>query len=479
MLGAILAIFPRQAPMDQRVAQVLGAAGLGLIAYAILFYSEQTPFPGAAALAPCVGAALILYTGQRNMTLAGRLLSTNAFRYPGLISYSLYLWHWPVLVFYKKYAITPISQMEIAMLVVAMTVAAWASWKFVEAPFRTRNVLAKQKSLFAVGGGVMLASAACGAIIGLNDGLLGQMVGPVNRILEAKNDMARLGSERIIIPAAAGKAAIRTMFIPIGAGNPGKATFAVWGDSHAVALAPGVSASAAKFGHAGIFIGADSCPPLIGAETDQGKKEDIDECKYITSAFMDYLSEHPEIKHILLISRWALYATGEWYKNEYEGRPDFLIRDQKTVSMSKDENKRVFKRSLGRTFERLSLLGRSIILVTDVPETGRNIPDTAARAMLSGHDIELRPRTDDYRARQAFVASVFDENKDKYDLMFIRPHEKMCGKEYCDVFDGGVPIYFDDDHITQTYALKLSYLFDPIFQSLKSGGAPPRRDPVK
>ena len=151
MLGAILAIFPRKAPLDQRVAQVLGAAGLGFIAYSILFYSAQTPFPGAAALLPCVGAALILYTGQTNMTLAGRLLSTSAFRYPGLISYSLYLWHWPVLVFYRLYAITPVSQMETAMLMVAMTAAAWASWKFVEAPFRTRNVLARQRPLFAAG----------------------------------------------------------------------------------------------------------------------------------------------------------------------------------------------------------------------------------------------------------------------------------------------------------------------------------------
>ena len=187
MLGAILAIFPRKAPMDQRVAQVLGAAGLGFIAYSILFYNAQTPFPGAAALAPCVGAALILYTGQRNMTLAGRLLSTSAFRYPGLISYSLYLWHWPVLVFYRMYAITPVSQMEIALLLVAMTAAAWASWKFVEAPFRTRNVLAKQKFLFAAGAGVMLASAGIGAIIGFNDGFPARFPDQAYKILTVKD----------------------------------------------------------------------------------------------------------------------------------------------------------------------------------------------------------------------------------------------------------------------------------------------------
>ncbi len=101
MLGAMLAIFPRKTLAPQGVAELLTAAGLGAIVYAIFFYSSVTPFPGAAALAPCVGAALIIYVGESNPSYAGRLLSTGWFRYPGLISYSLYLWHWPMLVFIK------------------------------------------------------------------------------------------------------------------------------------------------------------------------------------------------------------------------------------------------------------------------------------------------------------------------------------------------------------------------------------------
>ena len=162
MIGAVLAIFPRTGPMDQRLAQTLSATGLGLILYSILFFHEAMPFPGEAALLPCVGAALLIVTGQNNLTWAGQLLSTNTFRYPGLISYSLYLWHWPVLVFYRFYAITEVTNLEIGMLFALMTAAAWASWKYVEAPFRTGAALANRRFLFAGGAGMMLIFAGFG-----------------------------------------------------------------------------------------------------------------------------------------------------------------------------------------------------------------------------------------------------------------------------------------------------------------------------
>lgn len=466
LLGALLAIYPRGAPLNRQLAELLGAAGAALIIYAILFYSEATPFPGAAAILPCAGAALIIYTGQANATFTGRLLSTSAFRFPGLISYSLYLWHWPVLVFYKMYAITQPSHLETALLFVVMTAAAWASWKFAEAPFRTRQLLRRQRSLFAAGGGVMLASAAIGVIIGLADGFPARLPDRINQILAAREDgpgSSNFGNLR----SENGK------FEPthyIGAGEPGKASFAVWGDSHAEAMLPAVSASAAKFGLTGIFIGTNGCPTLLGAVR---INPEFNRCRELTSAFMTYLPQHPEIGHVVLISRWAINATGERYKNE-KGASIFT-RDSETVSLSYDENRRVFKRALERTFAQLASWRRSIILVTEVPETGWHIPDTAARIMLLGHDIELRPSAAEYAARQAFVTSVIEENRDRYGLTLVRPQDRMCGSDYCAIFDGDTPLYKDDDHITGTYALKLSSLFDPVFSAMQPDGAPERK----
>jgi len=460
MLGAMIAIYPRKAPMDQRLAQLLTVAGSGFIIYSILFYSEAMRFPGAAALTPCVGAALILYTGQSNVTQVSRLLSTGAFRYPGLISYSLYLWHWPVLVFYRLYAITPLTHAETAMLLAVMTAAAWASWKFIEAPFRTRNVLARQKPLFAAGAGVMLVSAAAGAIIGFNDGFPGRVPDQVNRILAAKGDRAKIERCEIVIPEEAGKAA-PTKICMIGANNPDKVTFAVWGDSYAEMLTPGIDAAAKRAGVKGILFNRNACSPLLGHDR---LVKGIAGCPDSAAAAIAYLTGHPEISHIFLISRWTWHAEGIGYKND-EG-PQAFTRDPLTESLSVEENRRVFKRSFERTLAQLQLLGRQVAVVTSTPEMGWNIPAIAARANIFSRDLEFRLSIKEYTDRQAFVTEVFNENKERYGLTFIRPHEEMCDAEYCAVFDGEKPVYSDDDHITQTYALKLSHLFDPIFQEM-------------
>jgi|GEM_PF-3044847 len=114
--------------------------------------------------------------------------------------------------------------------------------------------------------------------------------------------------------------------------------------------------------------------------------------------------------------------------------------------------------------------------MTSIPEVGENIPSAAARAIILNRNIEFRPSVKEYTDRQAFVTEVFDKSKDRYNLTFIHPDEKMCGDEYCAVFDEDIPIYFDDDHITRTYALKLSYLFDPIFQEMAHKQELPPRD---
>lgn len=105
-LGALLAMFInfgwfRQTP--RYVADIASIVGIALICVAIFSYDEVMPFPGFAALVPCVGAALVIGAGESRTTLGGRLLSLPPFALIGRISYSLYLWHWPILVFSHIY----------------------------------------------------------------------------------------------------------------------------------------------------------------------------------------------------------------------------------------------------------------------------------------------------------------------------------------------------------------------------------------
>ncbi|MFT4630197.1 MAG: peptidoglycan/LPS O-acetylase OafA/YrhL [Dinoroseobacter sp.] len=108
--------------------------GLLLIAYAMVAFNQLTPFPHAWALIPCIGAALLIYAGQRSYLYA--LLSNRVMVFFGLISYSLYLIHWPIIVFYRSWSQEPLSALDYWIIALASIALACLMYRYVEQPFR-------------------------------------------------------------------------------------------------------------------------------------------------------------------------------------------------------------------------------------------------------------------------------------------------------------------------------------------------------
>lgn len=159
-IGALLALGAIPGPRRQWQAEAGAVLGLAMIGYAVLFYNKATLFPGLSALLPCVGAGLVILCGNGWKTLAGRALALWPMRFVGLISYSLYLWHWPIIVFYKHLD-ARLDNVERAGLLAASLVAAAISWKFIEQPFRhTPGLSSRQVVLRGTG-----AMAACAAAV--------------------------------------------------------------------------------------------------------------------------------------------------------------------------------------------------------------------------------------------------------------------------------------------------------------------------
>jgi peptidoglycan/LPS O-acetylase OafA/YrhL len=150
MIGAMLAleIFPSINGTVQRNIASIG--GLLLIGIADFVFTASTPFPGAAALLPCLGAALIIAAGKTGTSFVGKLLSIKPLIFIGLISYSLYLWHWPIFVFHRAGVLpTTILGHHMGLGVLAESViAAVLSWRFVEMPFRAGSIAPSTKPLF-------------------------------------------------------------------------------------------------------------------------------------------------------------------------------------------------------------------------------------------------------------------------------------------------------------------------------------------
>src|SRR5262249_1568395 len=141
VLGALCVKLNRRFPPRTVTAEILFLTGLALIGYALFFFRENMHFPGFNALVPCLGAALILHSGAQ-ARYARMLLANRPVVGLGLISYSLYLIHWPLIVYYKYWSFDSTSVPETAALVAASVIAAIPMYFFIEQPFRLPGVRA-------------------------------------------------------------------------------------------------------------------------------------------------------------------------------------------------------------------------------------------------------------------------------------------------------------------------------------------------
>jgi peptidoglycan/LPS O-acetylase OafA/YrhL len=164
LIGSLLAIGVLPALRIPAVSECLAVIGMVLIAASVALYSSSTPFPGLMALSPCIGAALVIYSGAHYSPTVSRLLAFRPIRFIGLISYSLYLWHWPLIVIARFY-IGPLNGIQNLGILIASFVAAVLSWQFVEKPFRRKPFLASATKTLTSAAAAMIALIVLGAAI--------------------------------------------------------------------------------------------------------------------------------------------------------------------------------------------------------------------------------------------------------------------------------------------------------------------------
>ena len=160
-IGALLVFLPdlMKKPSTRSAVTLVG---LGLIVTSALILDSNSPFPGIYALAPCLGAAACIYSGRSG---AAAILRAGSMVKIGLISYSVYLVHWPLLVFYKYYVSRPIGLEDKLGLFLASFILGALLYALVERQFMRRSRIAKQAGLAAVFGSVAVGLAACIVVI--------------------------------------------------------------------------------------------------------------------------------------------------------------------------------------------------------------------------------------------------------------------------------------------------------------------------
>jgi hypothetical protein len=181
---------------------------------------------------------------------------------------------------------------------------------------------------------------------------------------------------------------------------------------------------------------------------------------------MEYIVNHSELDTIVLAARWALSADGQRYKSEIG--EEVILVEKSDVSLNSENNAEVFKAGLIRTVEKLHALNRKVVLVSQVPEVGYDVPSSYLSLSLAGRDANkiIAPTLDEYNKRNHFVSKVFDVVSNSGQVMVVNPSEKLCDLRSCKVLNGTMPLYSDDDHLSTYGAKYVSSIFDPIFKKV-------------
>ncbi len=146
VIGVVVALIQIKNPiyLNRRSSEILGFIGLVMVITPVFYLDRAMHFPGIHALSPTVGTALIIIFTNSH-TIGGRLLSWHGFRLIGLMSYSLYLWHQPIMAIVKYQSYPEPSMLKMFFVILLIFPISYLSWKFIESPFRSRRIFSKKQ----------------------------------------------------------------------------------------------------------------------------------------------------------------------------------------------------------------------------------------------------------------------------------------------------------------------------------------------
>jgi peptidoglycan/LPS O-acetylase OafA/YrhL len=457
-LGAMLALTSIAPRLQHRIRDAVGIIGLAMIAYAIVVYSEATRFPGAAALLPCFGAAFVIWAGSDGERhLAGAVLTWRPLVLTGLVSYSLYLWHWPLLTFTSYLSVPEPSVLARTAALAASFVLALLSWRWVELPFRGRSGILSRQQLMSGAAAAISVVLAFGWAAHTWRGWPSRLAPEVRRIAASHFEHVPTANSCYLVSAKE----VRADRLCRTAHTSTPPSFAIWGDSHARALADPVANTARLYGRVGVVATQPGCAPLLGIR--RSDRPGREECNEISVAMLEYLRAHPKIEDVILISRWALLSEGIHYAPE-QGVP-ILLSDQATRVRSHAENLRVFERALSRSVVRLAAIGKRVWIVGPVPEVGVNVPKALANAERFQREVDLEPSRVEFEARQRATLAILNRVAARYGATVVPVHEALCDANRCRVESReGRPLYHDDDHLSFTGGRAIMPVLRTIFE---------------
>lgn len=444
--GGLVFFAGREVKALEKYSKALLWSGFALLLLTFILIDSSYTWPSAWAVLPVLATALIMLANRSQSALTAHPIA----QWLGERSYSLYLWHWPIMVALYFADLHNDGLWITAGLALSLLLGD-VSYRLIETPTRVYFSKASTgKEILALGTFVMLVGvSAVSARLFVFEGRLAPEVELAAN--EATNKDPR-------------KDECHEFNIETGSpqcvyGNGDIAAIVV-GDSHAMASITAIEQAAAAHKKSTLLHALSGCRQVFGAK--KLKAESVNSCEQLNNWILNDLKNHPSAP-IIIINRTSGEVFGPNEDFEKLGKPTVYFSKKYSDSFDPaflKEYKDAFVTSMCSFREG----NREIYLVRPYPEMIVNVPNTIARNIIFGRgNDDIKITLEQYHERHAFVWQAQDLAAEQCGVKILNPLPYLCDEQYCYGSKNGHPLYYDDDHLSEYGNKFLVPMFEQVF----------------
>lgn len=442
LLGGLVFLLGNKFTLGGMTRRNLEVMGLGMIILAVLGLDSSWPWPGALALLPTLGAALVLVAARQDSWATA---STPA-QWLGTRSYSIYLWHWPLMVWLTYYS----RQREVMWVVAALLLSlllGHVSYHLIETPVgRWLSRRKKRQSLGWLLVGVVLLAGSAQAV---------RRSGFPDRL---PADIARVEAERHNKNPRQDECLDAKARCVLG----GKEVAAlVIGDSHADAIVNAVVNVLPVPQEQGVYFKAESGCLLVDGANWALKGQQAG-CLALRKELDDELPSLYPGKPVILINRVTAYAMGDAFRRADGKEQAPMVYFSHKVDRPTAEFREEFRQHYLESTCRMTK-NHPVYVLMPVPDMPVEVPRSMVKAMMRGQSLDVSTTLAAYHARNDFVRGIMQEAAQRCGVTLLDPMPYLCDERSCHGQRDGIPLYVDDDHLSERGNRLLSPLFRPLF----------------
>lgn len=427
LVGSCLAVYWKNLPKGTTsLHHLLSISGFGLIFASATLLNEHSVFPGYNALYSAIGAVLLIYSSSG---VVNRILSLTPFVFIGQISYSLYLWHWPILVLLRYLGIEKSSVIQLSVIAITFVLAT-LSWKYVEQPIRKARHLDWKSAFIKVYAIPCTLITALSVFVISQDGFPNRFSSDILRMEAAFNshaDKYRRGCH---------STQRHSEYLPnpdcrFGAGTAvASVDVFLIGDSHANHFFPFIEEMLQDAGLSIQDYTLDQCAPVYDLAWGESQIK-VERCKDRNDKGFKHI-RNSEFTYVVLAAAWP-------------GENTRIIHDASGGNVTDPKLiKQLVTDHLLRGIDVILGAGAIPVLIEDTPDLGGKSPKCPIKKELYGfiRDCRIvRPQND------FFSAIVRELQSRRPELITLRPRKLICKGTDCTMEKDGIPLYRDDHHL--------------------------------